>query len=222
MAGLIKKCFVFLSPLVIAGYSCLETVTHAVFIPSQFELCDHCSSAGTPTEQLAQLAASLRRPESGVAGLPGRPGLPGPQGKPGDNGFPGHAGARGLPGLKGPPGSLGKKGQKGNGGRPWQVSLLGGLGGGASGGRYSHNDAREHSSTCIIALQVKWETKAPEGPQHGGRKVNQDRLDFLVSWTISQVIRNKWTLWLKRQSVTVQIRLHPSLPWSRHWTLNCS
>lgn len=29
--------------------------------------------------------------------------------------------------------------------------------------------------------KVKWETKAPEGPQHGGRKVNTDRLDYLVS-----------------------------------------
>lgn len=125
MAGLIK-CFVFSALLIIAGYSCLKT--HAVFIPSQIELCDHCSSAGTPTEQLAQLAASLRRPESGVAGLPGRPGPPGPSGMPGDNGFPGHAGARGLPGLKGPPGSLGKKGQKGNGARRWQVSLLGAWG----------------------------------------------------------------------------------------------
>lgn len=67
-----------------------------------------------PTEQLAQLAASLRRPESGVAGLPGKPGPPGPPGPPGDNGFPGHAGARGLPGLKGPQGVLGKKGPKGN------------------------------------------------------------------------------------------------------------
>lgn len=65
------------------------------------------------SEQLAQLAASLRRPESGAAGLPGRPGLPGPPGTPGDNGFPGQAGARGLPGLKGPPGILGFKGQKG-------------------------------------------------------------------------------------------------------------
>lgn len=54
---------------------------------------------------------------------------------------------------------------------------------------------------CIIAPQVKWETKAPEGPQYGGLKVNLDRLDFLVSKlssTVSKVIRNKWTLWLRR------------------------
>lgn len=200
MARLIKKCFVFLALLIIAGYRCLETVIRAVFIPSQLELCDHCSSAGTPTEQLAQLAASLRRPESGVAGLPGRPGPPGPPGMPGDNGFPGHAGARGLPGLKGPPGSLGKKGQKGNRGRRWQVSWLGGWGG-TRRGRYFYKDVRDQSSTCIIAPQVKWETKAPEGPQYGGLKVNQDRLDFLVSelsLTISKVIGNKWTLWLRR------------------------
>lgn len=68
----------------------------------------------SPTEQLAQLAASLRRPETGVTGLPGKPGPPGPPGIPGNSGFPGHAGARGLPGLKGPPGPLGKKGHKGN------------------------------------------------------------------------------------------------------------
>lgn len=129
MVGLIKKCFVFAAPLIIAGHSCLEAVCAlAPIFCFQFELCDHCSSAGTPTEQLAQLAASLRRPESGVAGLPGRPGPPGAPGMPGDNGFPGHAGARGLPGLKGPPGSLGKKGQKGNRGRRWQVSPLGGVG----------------------------------------------------------------------------------------------
>uniref|UniRef100_A0A8C1QN65 Thrombospondin-like N-terminal domain-containing protein n=1 Tax=Cyprinus carpio TaxID=7962 RepID=A0A8C1QN65_CYPCA len=65
------------------------------------------------SEQLAQLAASLRRPESGVVGLPGRPGPPGPPGPQGDSGFPGHAGARGLPGLKGPPGLMGLKGPKG-------------------------------------------------------------------------------------------------------------
>lgn len=65
------------------------------------------------SEQLAQLAASLRRPESGAVGLPGKPGPPGPPGPPGDSGFPGHAGARGLPGLKGPPGLLGVKGPKG-------------------------------------------------------------------------------------------------------------
>uniref|UniRef100_A0A671SBV6 Collagen, type IX, alpha 1b n=1 Tax=Sinocyclocheilus anshuiensis TaxID=1608454 RepID=A0A671SBV6_9TELE len=65
------------------------------------------------SEQLAQLAASLRRPESGAVGLPGRPGPPGSPGPPGDSGFPGHAGARGLPGLKGPLGLLGLKGPKG-------------------------------------------------------------------------------------------------------------
>lgn len=67
-----------------------------------------------PTEQLAQLAASLRRPESGAAGLPGKPGPPGSPGIPGGSGFPGQAGARGLPGLKGPPGPIGVKGPKGN------------------------------------------------------------------------------------------------------------
>lgn len=79
--------------------------------------------------------------------------------------------------------------------------MVEGGGGGASRGRHFYNDMREQSSTCIIALQVKWETKAPEDPQYGGLKVNKDRLDFLVSklsLTISKVIRNKWTLWPRR------------------------
>lgn len=88
---------------------------------SVLPVCQFCNgSSGSslsfccaPTEQLAQLAASLRRPESGAVGLPGKPGLPGPPGNPGDNGFPGQPGSRGLPGLKGPPGILGKKGPKG-------------------------------------------------------------------------------------------------------------
>lgn len=135
MTGLVRKRFVSSALLIITGCSWKLAAVSSISFP-RFDLCDHCSSAGTPTEQLAQLAASLRRPESGVAGLPGKPGPPGPPGMPGDNGFPGHAGARGLPGLKGPPGSLGKKGQKGNGGRRWQVSSLGGWrrgGGGAAG-----------------------------------------------------------------------------------------
>lgn len=64
-------------------------------------------------EQLAQLAASLRRPEFGAPGLPGRPGPPGAPGPAGENGFPGQLGPRGLPGLKGPPGEIGRKGPKG-------------------------------------------------------------------------------------------------------------
>lgn len=75
------------------------------------------------TEQLAQLAASLRRPESGVAGLPGRPGPAGPPGTPGENGFPGHGGARGLPGLKGPPGLIGLKGLKGQEGLVYKYQI---------------------------------------------------------------------------------------------------
>lgn len=116
IAGFIIKCSVFRGPLTTVGYSCLETVSVYVSLFFFFLNIVVCSLSFccAPTEQLAQLAASLRRPESGVAGLPGRPGLPGPPGMPGENGFPGHAGARGLPGLKGPPGSLGKKGQKGN------------------------------------------------------------------------------------------------------------
>lgn len=64
-------------------------------------------------EQLAQLAASLKRPEFGAPGLPGRPGPPGAPGPAGENGFPGQLGPRGLPGLKGPPGEIGRKGPKG-------------------------------------------------------------------------------------------------------------
>lgn len=64
-------------------------------------------------EHLAEMAASLKRPDSGASGLPGRPGPPGPPGPPGENGFPGQMGPRGLPGIKGPPGALGLKGPKG-------------------------------------------------------------------------------------------------------------
>lgn len=64
-------------------------------------------------EHFAQMAASLKRPDSGAAGLPGRPGPPGPPGPPGENGFPGQMGLRGLPGMKGPPGALGVRGPKG-------------------------------------------------------------------------------------------------------------
>lgn len=67
----------------------------------------------TFAEQLAQLASSLRRPEFGAPGLPGRPGPPGAPGPAGENGFPGQLGPRGLPGLKGPPGEIGRKGPKG-------------------------------------------------------------------------------------------------------------
>ncbi len=69
--------------------------------------------SGFLTGQLAQLAASLTRPESGISGLPGPPGPPGLPGPGGDNGFPGHPGSRGLPGLKGPLGLIGRKGPKG-------------------------------------------------------------------------------------------------------------
>lgn len=64
-------------------------------------------------EHFAEMAASLKRPESGASGLPGRPGPPGPPGPPGENGFPGQMGLRGLPGIKGPPGALGLRGPKG-------------------------------------------------------------------------------------------------------------
>lgn len=64
-------------------------------------------------EHLAEMAASLKRPDSGASGLPGRPGPPGPPGPPGENGFPGQMGLRGLPGIKGPPGALGLRGPKG-------------------------------------------------------------------------------------------------------------
>lgn len=65
------------------------------------------------SEHFAEMAASLKRPDSGASGLPGRPGPPGPPGPPGENGFPGQMGMRGLPGVKGPPGALGLRGPKG-------------------------------------------------------------------------------------------------------------
>ena len=112
-AWFITKCFVSERSLDNCQPQLFETCLGAMFVSggSSDSLLSFCRA---PTEQLAQLAASLRRPESGVAGLPGKPGPPGPPGTPGDNGFPGQSGARGLPGLKGPPGHLGKKGAKGN------------------------------------------------------------------------------------------------------------
>lgn len=75
-------------------------------------------------EQLAQLAASLRRPEFGATGLPGTPGPPGAPGPAGENGFPGQLGPRGLPGLKGPPGEIGRKGPKGKRSCHWTSLCL--------------------------------------------------------------------------------------------------
>lgn len=120
------------------------------------------------------MAASLRRPESGIAGLPGKPGPPGPPGPQGGNGFPGQAGARGLPGLKGPPGHMGTKGPKGDG---------------CAAGLWF---LREQWYSCLLVflstnpliiyhmLQGTQETEGPEGPLFEVRKVSQDHLDFLV------------------------------------------
>lgn len=110
----ITKCYAWKSSpdscqLQLPGCLCAANL-HAPLRQAHHRPSSHCAL----TEQLAQLAASLRRPESGVAGLPGRPGPPGPPGIPGENGFPGQVGSRGLPGLKGPPGPIGHKGPKGN------------------------------------------------------------------------------------------------------------
>lgn len=64
-----------------------------------------------PTEQMAQLAAHLRRPLA--PGSIGRPGPAGPPGPPGPPGSIGHPGARGPPGYRGPPGELGDPGPRG-------------------------------------------------------------------------------------------------------------
>lgn len=62
-------------------------------------------------DQVAQLAANLRRPLA--PGMVGRPGPPGPPGKPGVAGSIGHPGARGPPGYRGLPGELGDPGPRG-------------------------------------------------------------------------------------------------------------
>lgn len=63
-------------------------------------------------DQIAQLAANLRRPLSpGMVGRPGRPGAPG---KSGVAGSIGHPGSRGPPGYRGLPGELGDPGPRGN------------------------------------------------------------------------------------------------------------
>lgn len=62
-------------------------------------------------DQIAQLAANLRRPLA-----PGMVGRPGPAGSPGQQGVPGrvgHPGSRGPPGYRGPPGDLGHPGPRG-------------------------------------------------------------------------------------------------------------
>lgn len=63
------------------------------------------------SEQIAQLAANLRKPLA--PGLTGRPGPVGPPGPPGSAGSVGHPGARGPPGYRGPTGDLGDPGPRG-------------------------------------------------------------------------------------------------------------
>lgn len=63
------------------------------------------------SDQIAQLAANLRRPLA--PGAVGRPGPAGPPGKPGESGSLGHPGARGPPGYRGLPGDLGDPGPRG-------------------------------------------------------------------------------------------------------------
>lgn len=63
------------------------------------------------TDQIAQLAANLRRPLA--PGMVGRPGPAGPPGRPGVSGSIGHPGSRGPPGYRGLPGELGDPGPRG-------------------------------------------------------------------------------------------------------------
>ena len=63
------------------------------------------------TDQIAQLAANLRRPLA--PGMVGRPGPAGPSGTPGVSGSTGHPGTRGPPGYRGLPGELGDPGTRG-------------------------------------------------------------------------------------------------------------
>lgn len=62
-------------------------------------------------DQIAQLAANLRRPLA--PGTVGRPGPAGPPGKQGVAGSVGHPGTRGPPGYRGLPGELGDPGPRG-------------------------------------------------------------------------------------------------------------
>lgn len=63
-------------------------------------------------DQIAQLAANLRRPLA--PGAVGRPGPAGQAGTPGELGSVGHPGARGPPGYRGLPGDLGDPGPRGD------------------------------------------------------------------------------------------------------------
>lgn len=62
-------------------------------------------------DQIAQLAANLRRPLT--PGMVGRPGPAGPPGRAGVVGSIGHPGSRGPPGYRGLPGELGDPGPRG-------------------------------------------------------------------------------------------------------------
>ena len=63
------------------------------------------------SDQIAQLAANLRRPLA--PGVVGRPGPAGPPGQTGEAGSIGHPGSRGQPGYRGLPGDLGDPGPRG-------------------------------------------------------------------------------------------------------------
>lgn len=76
----------------------------------------NCSRLCLPQEQIAQLAAHLRKPLA--PGAIGRPGPAGPPGPPGPPGSIGHPGARGPPGYRGPTGELGDPGPRGECRRP--------------------------------------------------------------------------------------------------------
>lgn len=73
--------------------------------------CWRCRVCLCFSEQIALLAASLRKPLS--PGMTGRPGPAGPPGPPGSTGSVGHPGPRGPPGYRGPTGELGDPGPRG-------------------------------------------------------------------------------------------------------------
>lgn len=81
------------------------------FCPKQAGKCWRCSVELCFSEQIAQLAANLRKPLA--PGMTGRPGPAGPPGPPGSTGTVGHPGPRGPPGYRGPTGELGDPGPRG-------------------------------------------------------------------------------------------------------------
>ena len=107
-----------------------------------------------PKEQIAQLAAHLRKPLA--PGSIGRPGPAGPPGPPGPPGSIGHPGARGPPGYRGPTGELGDPGPRGECSAPTTRPHA---------GAPSHEICPRHAERLPWGDRVGEETQRGNGPK---------------------------------------------------------